>query len=154
VREVTVDWGDGDRQSLGAVTGNAVVSHVYDAAKTYGVTGTVTDACGNSSTVSTSVTVIPVASPTIIITPSVPVNPSPTVRVTFQIQVTPPTGVIITSAAITFGDGQGQTLGGLTGTTTVSHDYGPADKGPKLVTVTVIDSTGRTTTAQTTINVP
>jgi hypothetical protein len=154
VREVTVDWGDGDRQSLGAVTGNAVVSHVFDAAKTYVVTGTVTDACGNSSTVSTSVTVIPVASPTIIITPSVPVNPSPTVRVTFQIQVTPPTGVIITSAAITFGDGQGQTLGGLTGTTTVSHDYGPADKGPKLVTVTVIDSTGRTTTAQTTINVP
>ena len=65
VREVTVDWGDGDRQNLGAVTGNAVVSHVYDNAGTYAVTGTVTDASGNTSTVSTSVTVIPVPAPTV-----------------------------------------------------------------------------------------
>jgi hypothetical protein len=72
--------------------------------------------------------------------------------VTFTIQVTPPTGVIITSAAIAFGDGEGQTLGGLTGTTTVLHNY--TLRGPRTVTVTVDDSLGRRTTAQTTINVP
>lgn len=158
VRSVTVNWGDGDSQDLGAITGNAVISHVYPeamATRTYTVSGTVSDACGNTSTVSTSVSVIPVASPTIIITPSVPANPSPTVRVTFQIQVTPPTGVIITSAQISFvAGGPAQTLGGLTGTTTVTHDYGPTEKGPQTVTVTVRDSLDRATSAQTTINVP
>jgi hypothetical protein len=78
------------------------------------------------------------------------------VTVTFQITVTPPTGVIIKTAQIDFGDGVIQTLGGLTGSTTISHGYGPtaAGKGPKTVEVTVVDSIGRTTTAQTTINVP
>jgi len=158
VRNLRVDWGDGISRDLGAVTGTSVQSHVYFDDGTFTVTGTVTDAAGNSTTVSTSVTVIPVASPTIIITPSVPVNPNPggLVTVTFQITVTPPTGVIIKTAQINFGDGVIQTLGGLTGTTTISHGYGPtaAGKGPKTVEVTVVDSIGRTTTAQTTINVP
>jgi hypothetical protein len=152
VRNLHVDWGDGSSRDLGAVTGTSIQSHVYQDDGTFTVTGTVTDAMGNSQTVSTSVTVIPVASPTIIITPNVPVNPSPTVRVTFTIQVTPPTGVIITNAVIDFGDGQSQSLGGLTGTTTVAHDY--TRKGPTVVTVAVTDSIGRTTSAQVTITVP
>ena len=90
VRDVAVNWGDGSRmQSLGAISGNAVVSHVYNKAGTYLVTGTVTDAAGNSNTVSTSVTVIPVPRPTILITPS----PSPVKAggtITFTIQVTAP----------------------------------------------------------------
>src|SRR3954469_3903581 len=61
VRDLTVSWGDGDVQSLGAVTGNAVVSHVYRRVGTFLVSGTVTDASGNRNTVSTSTTVIPVA---------------------------------------------------------------------------------------------
>ena len=155
VRNLHVDWGDGSSRDLGAVTGTSIQSHVYFDDGTYTVTGTVTDAAGNSTTVSTSVTVVPVASPTIIITPSVPaVGGTPDTVVTFTIQVTPPTGVIIKSAAITFGDGEGQTLGGLTGTTTVGHAYKPGNKGARTVTVSVVDSLGRTTTAQTTINVP
>src|SRR4029450_9451844 len=35
VREVTVNWGDGSQQSLGAVTGEANVSHVYVTDGTY-----------------------------------------------------------------------------------------------------------------------
>jgi adhesin/invasin len=155
IRNLRVDWGDGISRDLGAVTGTSVQSHVYFDDGTFTVTGTVTDAAGNSTTVSTSVTVVPVASPTIIITPSVPATGgTPDTVVTFTIQVTPPTGVIIKSAAITFGDGEGQTLGGLTGTTTVGHAYKPGNKGARVVTVSVVDSLGRTTTAQTTINVP
>lgn len=152
IRNLRVSWGDGETRDLGAVTGTSVQSHVYDNPGTYTVVGTVTDAIGNSTTVSASVTVIPVASPTIIITPSVPTNSTPVVTVTFQIQVTPPTGVIITNAVLNFGDGQSQTLGGLTGSTVVTHQY--TLKGPLTVTLTVTDSIGRNTTGQATINVP
>ena len=66
--------------------------------------------------------------------------------------MTPPPGVIITNAVIDFGDNTAQSLGGLTGTTTVPHDY--TRKGATVVTVTVTDSIGRNTTAQVTINIP
>jgi hypothetical protein len=57
VRDLSVNWGDGSGvQSLGAVTGTAAVTHVFRIAGTYLVSGTVLDASGNSSTVSTSVT--------------------------------------------------------------------------------------------------
>jgi len=155
VRNLRVDWGDGVSRDLGAVTGTSVQSHVYFDDGTFTVTGTVTDAAGNSTMVSTSVTVVPVGSPTIIITPSVPgTGGAVNTVVTFTIQVTPPTGVIITSATISFGDGQAQSLGGLTGTATISHPYDLAHRGANLVTVTVVDSLGRTTIGQTTINVP
>ena len=46
IRSLTVDWGDMTTQDLGAVTGNAVVSHVYAVAGTYVVRATVVDALG------------------------------------------------------------------------------------------------------------
>jgi PKD repeat protein len=155
IRNLRVDWGDGSVRDLGAVSGTSVQSHVYANDGTYVVTATVTDAAGNSNTVSSSVTVLEAALPTIILTPSVPsTGGNPDTVVTFTIQVTPPSGVNIRSASITFGDGEFQTLGGLTGTATVRHPYKPGNKGEKTVTVTVVDSLNRTTTAFTTINVP
>jgi PKD repeat protein len=154
IRSVVVDWGDGDTQDLGAISGSTTVQHVYKTAGSYRVTAVLNDIAGNTATVSSSVTVVGTPSPTIVITPSVPTTSTPTVHVTFQIQVTPPTGVTITSAKIDFGDGQSQTLGGLTGTVTVSHDYAPDQKGSKVVKVTVTDSLGRTTEGSTIITVP
>jgi adhesin/invasin len=151
VREVTVDWGDGDRQNLGAVTGNAVVSHVYDNAGTYAVTGTVTDASGNTSTVSTSVTVIPVPAPTVIITFS-PVPAKVNTQTTFTIQVTVPSGISVVNTVIDFGDGQSQNLGGLTGSSPpIPHVY--TTTGTFTARVTVTDSTGRTTIGSTSVSV-
>jgi Bacterial Ig-like domain (group 1)/PKD domain len=151
VREVTVDWGDGDRQNLGAVTGNAVVSHVYDNAGTYAVTGTVTDASGNTSTVSTSVTVIPVPAPTVVITFS-PVPARANAATTFTIQVTVPAGISVVNTVIDFGDGQSQNLGGLTGSSPpIPHVY--TSTGTFTARVTVTDSTGRTTIGSTSVSV-
>lgn len=155
VRDVRVNWGDGDSVSLGAVTGSQAATHVYNREGSFTVTATVTDVNGVTNSSSTVVTLIPVASPTIIITPSVPSTGGATVtRVTFTIQVTPPSGVIVTTASIFFGDGQFQSLGGLTGTATILHDYDLAHRGANTVTVNVTDSLGRTTTGQTTISVP
>jgi adhesin/invasin len=151
VREVTVDWGDGARQNLGAVTGNAVVSHVYEVAGTYVVTGTVSDATGNTSTVSTAVTVIPVPAPTVVITFS-PVPARANAQTTFTIQVTVPSGISVVNTVIDFGDGQSQNLGGLTGSSPpIPHVY--TQVGTFTARVSVTDSTGRTTFGSTSVSV-
>ena len=61
VRNLRVNWGDGTTQDLGAVTGNATVQHTYGTTGTFTITATLTDASGNVQTVSTAVSVIPVA---------------------------------------------------------------------------------------------
>jgi hypothetical protein len=156
VRDVTVDWGDGSNQDLGAITGNAVVAHVYTTAGTFQVLGTLTDSFGNIVTTRTSVSVIAAASPTIIVTASsIPTTHSASMPVTFTVQVTPPTGIGVQTVTMAFGDGQTNSLGGLTGTTTITHPYtDPNAAGPKVITVSVLDTLGRTTTGQTTITLP
>ena len=156
VRSLRVDWGDGSSQDLGTVTGNAVVTHTYGRTGSYTVTGTLTDASGNVQTVSSPVNVIPVASPTILITPSVPSSctGSGACTVTFQVQVTPPTGVGVVDATINFGDGVTSGLGGLSGSATVPHTYTSATHGGQTVTVTVTDTIGRTTQGFTTVTLP
>ena len=55
---MNVDWGDGTAaQDLGAISGNVSVSHVYKSLAPSSINGTVTDVFGNSSKVSTSITV-------------------------------------------------------------------------------------------------
>src|SRR5581483_5850525 len=68
VRNVHVDWGDGLSIDLGAVTGTVTVTHVYSTAGTYTVTAIMTDTAGNSASVSTSVTIIATAAPTVLVT--------------------------------------------------------------------------------------
>lgn len=158
VRSLRVNWGDGTNQELGAVSGNAVAQHTYRETGSYVVTATLTDASGNVQSVSTAVNVIPVASPTIIITPSVPTSctGAGACQVSFQLQVTPPTGVGIVSVTVNFGSTATppeQGLGGLTGSATLSARY-PAGAGVQTVTVTVVDTLGRTTQGFTTINIP
>lgn len=154
VRNVSVNWGDGTSQNLGAITGNAVVSHTYQDTGTYFVTATVTDATGQTQTYGTSVTVVATASPTINITP--PNVPSPVTypyTANFTVQVTPPSGVGVVDATVDYGDGvHTQDLGGLNGSATLSNRY--ATSGTYRVTVTVKDTLGRSTTGTATINLP
>ena len=150
VRDLSVNWGDGSGvQDLGAVTGTAAASHVFRVAGTYVVTGTVIDASGNRSTVSTSVTVIPVPRPTIIITPS-PVPGHAGAQTTLQIQVTLANGISVQDLRIDFGDGQSADLGGAA-SASVPHVYTAA--GTYTVTVTVIDTTGQVTTGTTAVSI-
>jgi adhesin/invasin len=154
VRDVTVDWGDGTTQSLGVVTGNATVSHIYRTAGPYRIVVTATDSFGNVVNQSTSVTVIPVALPTVNITPNVPPTPSNPTNVTFTLQVTPPTGVNIKNATIDYGDGIKETLGGVNGTITKQHQYSHNPGQSFTITMTVEDTLGRLTTGTTTIIIP
>jgi PKD domain len=149
VRNVTVSWGDGATQSLGALSGNAVVSHVYNSPGTYTITADLTDALGTTTSVSTSVTVISVPKPTIIITPS-PVPGHVGAQTTLTIQVTVPAGISVQDLQIDFGDGTSADLGGAT-SAAVPHVY--TATGSYTVTVTVTDTTGQTTIGTTVVSI-
>jgi PKD repeat protein len=149
IRNVRVNWGDGDSDSLGAVTGNAVVSHVYMSAGTFPVTVTATDASGNSSDVGTFVTVIPVPRPTIIVNYS-PVPARVNTQTTINIQVTVPQGIGIVETIVDFGDGQSANLGGAA-SASVPHVY--TAQGTYTVTVRVRDTTGQETIGTLSISV-
>lgn len=144
VRDVTVDWGDGSGQDLGVINGSQIVNHVYNRSGNFTVSAIITDATGNSSRVSTGVSVIPVPRPTINIqaTPGAPGTNS----ANFTITVTSPSGIAIQDVTIRFGDGTSQDLGGApTGTiSNIQHVYGSS--GQKNVQVDVLDSAGQVTT--------
>jgi PKD repeat protein len=141
VRNVHLDWGDGTAIDLGAISANTSASHVYKAPATYTVTGTLTDTAGNSVSNATSVTVIPVPRPTIIITPS-PVPGKVGTQTTLSIQVTVPSGISVQDLLVNFGDGTSADLGGAT-SASVPHVY--TQVGTFTVTVTVLDTSGQTT---------
>ncbi|HEX3703121.1 MAG TPA: Ig-like domain-containing protein [Vicinamibacterales bacterium] len=149
VRDLTVRWGDGGVDDLGAVTGSQPASHVYANAGTFTVTATLVDASGNSFPQSSPVTVIPVPRPSIIVT-FTPALPRVNDLVTFNIQVTAATGIGVQSTVINFGDGTSQSLGGAS-SASVSHSYVAA--GTFTVTVTVVDTTGQSTPGTTVVSV-
>jgi PKD repeat protein len=147
---VTVNWGDGTAvQDLGAISGSVTVGHVFKTAGNYVISGTVTDIAGNSSGSSTSITVIPVPRPTIIITPS-PVPGKVNTQTTLTIQVTTASGISVQDLSIDFGDGQHADLGGAS-SASVPHVY--TTTGTFTVLVTVLDSSGQTTTGSTAVSI-
>jgi len=154
IRDVTVDWGDGQSQNLGATTGTVTVSHVYRASGSYVVIGKVTDTAGNAVTTSTSVTVTPPALTLTITPPST--LPSANLPATFTFAATAPTGDSVRNVNVDWGDGTpSQDLGAISGTVSVSHVFKSA--GTFVITGTVTDVFGnssKVSTSTTVIPVP
>ena len=143
ITNLAINWGDGTpTENKGAVTGSSVQSHVYRAAATYVITATVTDSAGNQISLQTSVTVVPLAPPTIVITQS-PLPGHVGAQTNIQIQVTIPTGLALTHETIDFGDGTTADLGGGSTNITIPHQYNST--GTFNVTVNVTDTSGTTT---------
>ena len=150
VRELLVNWGDGKTSNLGAVTGTAVASHVFDDDETFTVTATVTDVAGNSVSVSTSVTVIPVPRPTVLVS-AAPRTQVVGGTVTFTIQVTAAPGIGIVETTIEYEKGGDREK--LGGASSAVQDYEVQTTGTKAVTVTVLDTTGNTTLGTTSVTI-
>ncbi len=132
IRDVVIDFGDGERRSLGALTGTRTVQKVYARKGTYVVTVSATDTGGEVTTASTSVTVEErVINVTLTASPT-----NPTVNQVVQFTATA-SGTNIVSYNWNLGDGD---LRVTTGATT-SKTY--ATRGQRRVTLEVVNAVGQ-----------
>lgn len=132
VRDVIIDFGDGDRRSLGSLTGSRTVQKVYARKGTYQVTVTVFDTGGEATPASTTVTVEErVINVTLTASNAVPPVNTP---VTFTAAAT---GANIVTYNWNLGDGDARVT---TGNTT-SKAY--STPGRRRVTVEVVNAAGQ-----------
>jgi adhesin/invasin len=146
IKEVVVDFGDGDSVNLGAMSGTTTVQHEYDNDGTFTARATATDTLGG--VVSAATVIVVQEQPPLGVT----INHSQfttggTTTVTFTATVTPATAVV-QSYFWTFGVGEGSDT--TTSNSTV-HQY-VAGSGAKQVTVTVTTTTGQTAKGVTAVN--
>ncbi len=151
IRDMSIDFGDGNVRPLGAASGTTSVQHVYNntATQSFTVTVTLTDTLGERTSASTVVVVLP-QPPLGATIGFTKVTVAPITTVTFSTTVTPATATI-TSYFWDFGDGTSQTT---TANSTV-HPYSvPSGSVVYTVRVTVTTTTGQTTTGITAVQVP
>lgn len=132
IRDVVIDFGDGERRSLGALTGSRTIQKVYARKGTYPVTVTVTDIGGEVTTATTTVTVEERVI-TVTLTAS-PTNPAVNTVVQFTATAA---GANIVSYNWNLGDGDRRVT---TGPTT-GKVYG--SPGRRRVTVEVVNAAGQ-----------
>lgn len=137
VRDVTIDFGDGDRQSLGSLSGSTTVNHTYSDPGTYNVRATAVEASGFSEQVGTSVSILPGQPPAVTITASNN-NPSVGETVILTAQVSGATSTVV-RYEWNFGSGAIPATAETTGNrATVSY----TTTGTKVVTVRVVQASG------------
>ena len=149
VREVSIDFGDGTSQSLGALTGSTTVTHTYSLTGTFTVVATATDSTGDVVNVATVIVVEAAAPLNVTVTSSLS-----TVQVDVPVTFTATVTQAQSSGAPEidryewdFGDGRtAVTTGNIT-----SHVYTSA--GRKSVEVRAVEKDGRTGTGRTEVNV-
>ncbi len=137
IRDVTIDFGDGHSQSLGAISGSTTISHTYLESGSYTVEARATDSTGFSEPVRTTVTVLPAQPPSVIVTPSNS-NPSQGETVILTAQVSGNTSSI-TSYEWNFGAGATPATAVTTGNRATASWTGT---GTKVITVRAIQATG------------
>ena len=147
IRDVTVDFGDGARSSLGSLSASTPVQHVYLAEGTYRASATATDSSGFTETVATFVTILPQQPPSVIIQ-AAPANPVPGQTVIFTAVVSGATSTILRyewlfeggtpASAVTTGNRQTATFTG-TGTRVIQvrviQSQGPSGDGTTVITL-------------------
>lgn len=142
IREVTIDFGDGDRLSLGSFTGTTSVSHVYQDPGTYVVTGTAINVSGSRTTMSTTIVVATQGLTVNVVAAGDPaVGSAMTISVT--VSVSSGSAPAIVRYTYDFGDGTTAVLN----SSSTSHVY--SSSGRKVIRVTVLTADGRTATGQT-----
>ena len=70
IRDVIIDFGDGESRSLGAISGSTSIQHIYEEAGSYSVRATALEASGFTEQVGTAITILPGQPPSVIITAS------------------------------------------------------------------------------------
>ncbi len=147
IQNVTVDFGDGSQQSLGAISGSTTIQHVYNESGTFTVRATAADAAGCNEQVATSVTILPAQPPAVTITGPQSARVNETVL--FTANVTGATSTIL-RYEWDFGEGanpRAVTTTGNRATTTY------LTTGSKVVNVHVVQAIGPAGDGTTVINI-
>jgi Bacterial Ig-like domain (group 1)/PKD domain len=151
IRDLTVNWGDGNTQDLGAVNGTSAVTHTYPAPGTYSIKGTILDASGVPVTVSSAVTINPKPQPAVSLTAPT-TTPTAGTDAAFTGSVAAPTGTgaVIQDVTIDYGDNTGRIdLGAVVGTSISLHHVYQTGGVDYTVTLMAMDSNGGVGTAVT-----
>ena len=149
IQNVTIDFGDGSQQSLGAISGSTTIQHVYNQAGTFTVRATATDASGFSEQVATSVTILPAQPPAVTITGPQTARVNETVL--FTANVTGATSTVLryewdfgegaNPRTVTTTGNRATTTYTTTGTKVVNvhvvQAIGPAGDGTTVITITL-----------------
>jgi adhesin/invasin len=138
IQNVVIDFGDGTRQELGAITGAVTVAHIYPQAGTFNVTATITDVNGERNITSRAVVVQP--RPPLTVTLTAPASALVNERLQFTANVSDLTRV--QRFEWDFGDGERATVN----STTIVHHY--STPGLKIVRVTAVTTEGDRFVAQ------
>ena len=140
IQDVTINFGDGEKFDLGAVSGmNIVAQHVYQFSGTYTVTVTAVDTAGGSGIATAVLVVAPQAPLSVAIAFAPPVVAGANTIFTFTAAAMPATAVIA-SYRWQFGDGSAvQTTTG----NQVTHSFKNGG-GPYTVQVTIVSAQGQT----------
>ena len=151
ISSAQLDFGDSTSTSLGNLASSRTLHHIYASAGTYTATLTATDV--NGETTSASVAIIVTARPALNVT--LTATPGTSVAsvgntTSFSATVTPATGGadLVESYTWDFGDDSSVTTSG----NTTTHVY--LAGGPKVATVTVRTTDGRTATARAEFIIP
>jgi large repetitive protein len=148
IRDVSISFGDGTSQSLGAISGSTSIQHTYAAEGVYTVRATATEASGFTEQVSTSITILPGQPPAVTITASNN-NPSVGETVIFTATVTGATSTIL-RYEWNFGRAAVPPTASTTGNrATASY----TSTGTSIITVRVIQASGPEGEGQTAITV-
>jgi hypothetical protein len=149
IQEVAIDYGDGDSQSLGPLTGSTSISHTYRSASTYTVRVTARDVSGETTTQTLVLSVARATAPGVSLTAN-PTNPTTLQVVTFTATATVPTGDAVDRYIFDFGDGSSpRTIQGNATTQTTTWVY--ESPGRKTATVRVVTLNGQTGTNSVTL---
>jgi hypothetical protein len=146
VRDVTIDFGDGTRQSLGAISASTTIQHTYSREGVFTVRATATEASGFTEQVSTAITILPGQPPAVTITASNN-NPAPNETVIFTATVTGATSTIL-RYEWNFGRDAVPRDASTTGNRATASYRSP---GTSIITVRVIQASGPQGEGQTAI---
>lgn len=137
VRDVIIDFGDGESRSLGAITQPTPIQHTYTEAGTYPVRATAVEASGFTETVGSVVTILPGQPPSVIITAS---NNNPAIGETVILTATVQ-GATSTILRYEWNFGAGA-IPATTETTGNRATVTYTTAGTKVITVRVVQATG------------
>lgn len=147
IQSVVMDFGDGNTQQLGAITGATTLQHVYQTSGTFTATLTATDSNGGVGKSATSV-FVQTATPLAVALTSSQVSSGGNTTVSFTATVVGLGNAVVVNYHWVFGGSNGTAD---TSTNQQSRTYPTGTSGVITVTVTVTTSDGRMATGSTVI---